>query len=131
MKDKLAGTVAQFHCNYYIGKKIVVSRSGLGSYPYEWYRAWKWGDGIHFISHEPPQLNHQTSRIPRGITEEFGLVFDHFAYSLPEQIKFKEQFYGYSGLFEQWEALQKTHGPVRLNRFFNHIQDRSVVDDAT
>lgn len=131
LKDRTAGVTAQFHCNYFIGKKIVVSRSGLGSYPYEWYRAWRWGKDIHFTSHEPPLLNHSPARIPRGITEEMGLVFDHFAYCVPKyQIEFKEDFYGYAGLLKSWEELQKTHGPVRLNRFFNHIQDRSVVDDA-
>lgn len=131
LKDRTPGTTAQFHCNYYIGKKVVVSRRGLGSYPYEWFRAWKWGEGIEFTSHEPPLLNHQPIRIPRGVTEEMGLVFDHFAYCTKENVTFKQDFYGYAGLLESWEELQKTHGPVRLNRFFNHIQDRSVVDDAT
>jgi len=122
---------AQFFCNYHIGKKIVVSRSGLGCYPYEWYRAWKWGEGIEFTSHEPPILNHQPIRIPRGITEEMGMVFDHYAYSTKSQVEFKEDFYGYTGLLKSWEELQKSHGPARLNRYFSHIQDRSVVDDAT
>ena len=131
LKDRTAGVTAQFHCNYYIGKKVVVSRSGLGSYPYEWYRAWKWGEKIHFTSHEPPLLNHQPARIPRGFTEELGLVFEHYAYSLPKQVEFKEQFYGYTGLLKSWDDLQKTIGPVRLNRFFTHIQDRTIVDDAT
>ena len=60
-----------------------------------------------------------------------GLVFDHFAYSLPKQVEFKEDFYGYTGLLKSWEDLQKTIGPVRLNRFFTHVQDRTIVDDAT
>jgi hypothetical protein len=129
--DRTPGTAAQFFCNYHIGKKVVVSRSGLGCYPYEWYRAWKWGEGIEFASHEPPILNHQPIRIPRGVTEEMGLVFDHFAYSVPAQVEFKQDFYGYAELLKSWEKLQKTHGPVRLNRYFTHVQDRSVVDDAT
>lgn len=129
--DRTPGTAAQFHCKYYIGKKVVVSRGGFGSYPYEWYRAWKWGEGIEFTSHEPPLLNHQPIRIPRGITEEMGLVFEHFAFSLRSQVEFKQDFYGYAGLTQQWEELQNTHGPVRLNKYFHHVQDRSVVDDAT
>jgi len=131
LKDRTPGVTAQFHCNYHIGKKVVVSRSGLGSYPYEWYRAWKWGEGIRFTSHEPPILNHQPIRIPRGITEEMGLVFEHYAYCTRENVAFKEDFYGYAGLLKSWEELQKTHGPVRLNKYFAHVQDRSVVDDAT
>jgi hypothetical protein len=130
LKDRTPGVAAQFHCNYYIGKKVVVSRRGLGCYPYEWYRAWKWGEGIEFTSHEPPILNHQPIRIPRGITEEMGLVFEHFAYSTRENVAFKQDFYGYAGLLKSWEELQNTHGPVRLNRYFAHIQDRSIVDDA-
>ena len=58
-------------------------------------------------------------------------MFEHYAYSLPAQVSFKEDFYGYTGLLESWEDLQKTNGPVRLNRFFNHVQDRTIVDDAT
>ena len=131
LKDRTPGVAAQFFCNYYIGKKVVVSRSGLGAYPYEWFRAWKWGEGIEFTSHEPPILNHQPIRIPRGITEEMGLVFEHYAYGTREQVRFKEDFYGYTGLLDSWDELQKTHGPVRINRFFSHVQDRSVVDDAT
>lgn len=130
MKDKLAGTTAQFYCNYHIGKKVVVTKNGFGSYPYEWFRAWKWGEGIHFTSHEPPQLNHQTARIPRGFTEELGLTFDHFAYCTENQIKFKEEFYGYTGLLQSWRDLQETHGPVRLNKYFGFVQDRAIVDDS-
>ena len=89
------------------------------------------GEGIEFTSHEPPLLNHQPIRIPRGITEEMGLVFEHYAFSLRPQVEFKEQFYGYAGLTQQWEELNKTHGPVRLNKYFHHVQDRSVVDDST
>lgn len=130
LKDRPPGTSAQFHCNYHIGKKVVVSKRGLGSYPYEWFRAWSWGEGIEFISHEPPALNHNPFRIPRGITEDMGLVFEHFAYSTKENVRFKEDFYGYAGLLKGWEELQQTHGPVRLNKYFSHVQDRAVVDDS-
>jgi hypothetical protein len=131
LKDRTPGVAAQFFCNYYIGKKVVVTRRGLGCYPYEWYRAWKWGQGIHFTSHEPPILNHQPIRIPRGVTEDMGLIFEHYAYCTPANVAFKEDFYGYAGLLKSWEELQQTNGPVRLNRYFAHIQDRSVVDDAS
>jgi hypothetical protein len=131
LKDRTPGVAAQFFCNYHIGKKVVVTRRGLGCYPYEWYRAWKWGQGIHFTSHEPPILNHQPIRIPRGVTEDMGLIFEHYAYCTPQTVAFKENFYGYAGLLKAWEELQQTSGPVRLNKYFSHIQDRSVVDDAS
>ena len=131
LKDRTPGVAAQFFCNYHIGKKVVVTRRGLGCYPYEWYRAWKWGQGIHFTSHEPPILNHQPIRIPRGVTEDMGLIFEHYAYCTPQTVAFKEDFYGYAGLLRSWEELQQTNGPVRLNRYFAHIQDKSVVDDAS
>ena len=48
-----------------------------------------------------------------------------------EMIKIaKEDFYGYAGLLKGWEELQQTHGPVRLNKYFSHVQDRAVVDDS-
>jgi hypothetical protein len=60
-----------------------------------------------------------------------GLIFEHYAYCTPQTVAFKENFYGYAGLLKAWEELQQTSGPVRLNKYFSHIQDRSVVDDAS
>jgi hypothetical protein len=63
------------------------------------------------------------------VTETWGLVFDHYAYSIQKQVEFKEDFYGYSGLVDGWKELQKTSGPVRLSQYFHHLQDKSVADD--
>lgn len=131
LKEGDYGKAAQFHCNYYVGeKKKVVTREGFGSNWYEWFRAWKWGPGVEFISHEPPKLNVQAPFVPRGVTEAMGLVFDHYAYATKEQAEFKESFYGYKGLVEGWEELQKTSGPVRLANYFPFLHDKSVADDC-
>lgn len=125
------GTPMQFVCNYYVGKtKKVITNKGFGSNWYEWIRAWKWGRGVAFTSHEPPKLNTQALMIPRAFTEGLGLTFNHYAYSTIEQVQFKEDFYGYKGLVEGWERLQKTSSPVRLADYFSFVTDRSVVDDC-
>jgi hypothetical protein len=125
------GRAMQFHCNYYVGQnKKVVTREGFASHWYEWFRAWKWGRGVEFVSHEPPKLNVQSMMIPRGVTETWGLTFDHFAYATKEQAQFKEDFYGYKGLVEGWERLQQTTSPVRLRDYFPFITDKSVADEC-
>ena len=125
------GRAMQFHCNYYVGQnKKVVTREGFASHWYEWLRAWKWGRDVHFTSHEPPKLNVQSMMIPRGMTETWGLIFDHFAYATKEQAQFKEDFYGYKGLVEGWERLQQTTSPVRLRDYLPFITDKSVADEC-
>jgi hypothetical protein len=68
--------------------------------------------------------------IPRGVTETWGLTFDHFAYATKEQAQFKEDFYGYKGLVEGWEKLQQITSPVRLRDYFPFITDKSVADEC-
>ena len=125
------GTAAQFFCRYFVGpKKIVKTRGGFSSYPYEWFRAWRWGQGVEFISHEPPRLNRAAGVIAREATESLGLVFNHMAYATREQARFKQDFYGYAGLAEAWDKLQQTSGLVRLGEFFTWIHDATLAGDA-
>jgi len=131
LKGAEDGATMQFSCNFFVGeKKKIVTREGYSSSWYEWMRAWKWGKNVCFTSHEPPRLNIQSRLVPRGVTETWGLVFNHYAYATQKQVEFKEDFYGYKGLVDGWKELQKTIGPVRLNQFFHHVQDKSVADDA-
>jgi len=124
------GTPMQFECNYFVApKKVVITKTGFASQPYEWFRAWRWGKDIKFESHEPPMLNVRTPFIPRGMTGMMGLIFNHYAYTTPEQVKFKEQFYGWDGFYERWKELQETTGPVRLKRFIPYASENTVVDD--
>jgi len=39
-------------------------------------------------------------------TEQLGLIFQHFAYVTPQQLRFKEQYYGYTNAASQWMELQ-------------------------
>jgi hypothetical protein len=131
LKGAEDGATMQFHCNFFVGEnKRVVTREGYGSNWYEWMRAWKWGKDVCFTSHEPPRLNIQSRLVPRGVTETWGLVFDHYAYAIQKQVEFKEDFYGYKGLVDGWKELQKTIGPVRLSQYFPHLHDKSVADDC-
>lgn len=126
-----AGTAMQFPCDFYVGpSKKIVSQGCYGSMPYEWLRAWRWGPGVRFESHEPPSLNISGKVIPRGVCDSMGLRMDHRAYASREQAAFKEQYYGYAGLLDGWDRLQKTVGPVRLSGFFPHVRDHAVADDA-
>lgn len=123
-----AGTAMQFRCDYWVGpsKKIITS-DGYGNMPYEWFRAWRWGQGAKFVSHEPPAVEPGGEVIPRW---SHNLVLDHRAYATRNQARFKEEFYGYAGLVDGWDRLQKTTGPVRLSDYFSHVTDATVVDDA-
>ena len=131
LMDRQPGTAAQFHCRYFVGpRKVVRTHGGFGSRPYEWFRAWRWGQGVEFISHEPPRLNRIGPVISREATESLGLVFDHMAYTTRAQVEFKQDFYGYDGLLSAWEKLQFTAGPVRLAEYFTFLHDATLVDDA-
>lgn len=125
------GTATQFHCRYFVGpKKIVRTRGGFGSRPYEWFRAWRWGQGMGFISHEPPRLDRHGPVISREETEKMGLVFDHMAYADRQAVQFKQDYYGYDGLLPSWQKLQETTGLVRLAEYFTFLHDATLVGDA-
>lgn len=125
------GSAMQFPCDFYVGpKKKIITRGGYGSMPYEWIRAWRWGRGLEFTSHEPPSLNVTARWFDPGVCESMGLRMDHRAYATRAQAEFKEDFYGYVGLAAGWDRLQQTCGPVRLSEYFHHVWDASVVDDA-
>ena len=120
---KPIGTGAQFDCRVYVGpRKVVTTRLGFGSMPYEWIRAWRFGPGVRFISHEPPALNVSAECVSREDTHRMGLIFHHFAYATREQVEFKEEFYRQPGLVAGWDRLQQTAGTVRLGNFFPFLR---------
>jgi hypothetical protein len=122
------GDAMQFACRLFVGpRKVVTTKVGFGSMPYEWFRAWRWGAGLAFVKHEPPQLNKPGVICPRWQTEQAGLIFDHYAYETEAQARFKEIFYGYARLAENWRLLQKTSGNVRLCDFFHWLKDQPWV----
>jgi len=62
-----------------------------------------------WAAHEPPRLaepmpNDQWRDVAgqsflHEETEQLGLIFQHFAYVTPQQLRFKEQYYGYTNSF--------------------------------
>ncbi len=63
--------------------------------------------------------------------DERGLVFQHFAYATERQLAFKEKYYGYRGITDQWKALQAYRDfPVRLRQFLNWpwVDPEAMVD---
>jgi hypothetical protein len=119
---------------------VISTRHGYGNHDSEWLRAWRYRPGCRWAAHEPPLLAEQ---LPSGrqrlltelgafgheLTESAGLIFQHLAYVLPEQLRFKELYYGYRGALEQWTALQRQQvWPVRLDRFFAWVKDQSLAD---
>lgn len=137
-------TAAFYWCNYFVGKKLAIStRNCYAQNPQqEWLRTWRYKPGAVWVAHEPPRLEEP---LPNGHwrdiaavnpfshqeTESKGLVFQHFAYVTPEQLQFKEQYYGYSDAVAQWEKLQQqTKFPVFLRDYFAWVGDGTQVDTA-
>ena len=125
-------TAAYYWCWYFVGEKLIIStRNCYAQNPrQEWLRTWRYKPGSVWVAHEPPRLEEP---LPNGQwrdvasvnpflhqeTENLGLVFQHFAYVTPEQLRFKEQYYGYKNAVNQWKALQETvKFPVRLGEYF-------------
>lgn len=109
-----------FKCNYFVGPNLLTEGENCyGNNSYEWNRLWVIKDKTEWISHEPPRIKGLTSFVPKSWTSERNWKFDHYAYVFESQVKFKENFYGYTGAVEQWKKLQsQTNFPIQLNQFF-------------
>ncbi len=133
---------AWFWCHYFVGPELVVaSRNCYSQNPHQdWLRAWRFRPGMKWLTHEPPVL---AERLADGTwknladgptfthrqTEAAGLVFQHFAYATEAQLRFKEQYYGYSGAVEAWRALQLRRDlPLRLKEVFPWVTDETLID---
>lgn len=137
-------TAAFYWCWYFVGENLVIStRNCYAQNPaQEWLRTWRFKPGCVWVRHEPPILaEHLPDGELRNVaefnafrheeTENLGLVFQHFAYVIPEQLKFKEQYYGYTNALLQWTALQQqTKFPVLLREYLGWVQDGTTVDIA-
>ena len=137
-------TAAFYWCWYFVGENLVIStRNCYANNPqYEWLRTWRFKPGMVWASHEPPRL---AEPLPNGKwrdvasinpfhhqeTEKQGLIFQHFAYVTPNQLRFKEQYYGYKNATYQWLNLQqKTQFPVLLRQYFDWVKDDTEVNSA-
>ena len=111
---------ARFFCQYRVGPNLIVtSENTYGNKTGEWHRAWRYTPGMRFERHEPPVMNGIAERCAtREFTRDMGLVFDHWAYALEAQVKFKEFFYGYTGAVQHCKRLQAHNNfPTKLNNF--------------
>ncbi|WP_071190211.1 FkbM family methyltransferase [Trichormus sp. NMC-1] len=137
-------TAAFYWCWYFVGEKLIIStRNCYAQNPQqEWLRTWKYKPGSFWAAHEPPVLveplldgQHQNiaaiNPFLHDETEKNGLVFQHFAYVTSEQLRFKEQYYGYSNAVSQWQALQSNSKfPTLLRNYFAWVGDETIVDIA-
>lgn len=119
-----------FKCNYYVGPNLVIQNENCyGNNSYEWSRLWRIKDKTEWISHEPPRIKDCSKVLSRNFTKEKGWIFDHYAYVLEEQLKFKENFYGYKNAYQQWKNLQLNQKfPCYLREYFGWVIDNSIVN---
>jgi hypothetical protein len=95
-----------FYSNYFVGKNIVSDglwgegRSDRQPLLNAYRRLWLW-KGERFSAHEPPTLC--TGNAPEVLLSQ---RFNHYAYYFDADVKFKELYYKYDGLYDKWLALQ-------------------------
>ncbi len=137
-------TAAYYWCSYFVGEKLVISsRNCYTQNPQqEWLRTWRFKPGYTWEAHEPPILverlsNNQIKDIAKvnpflhEETEKHNLLFQHYAYVLSEQLKFKETYYGYKDAESQWLKLQKPEIlPLFLSDYLSWVTDETMVDNA-
>jgi ADP-heptose:LPS heptosyltransferase len=136
-------TAAYFLCHFFFKNLVVTSANTYGNHlAYEWLRVWRFRPGDQWLSHEPPRLCRQSDDgenwddlgtldpFTHGETLRDDLVFRHYAYVLPAQLRFKEVYYGYENALKEWEDLPAT-GPILLRDHLSWIDDATTVDDGT
>lgn len=131
---------ADFWCRFFVGPNLITTgRDCYANNPkWEWRRAWTFRKDARFEahcppfmfrSHEPPDAtNSEWSVITQDQTERRGLVFDHYAYVNEAQLRFKEEYYGYTDAVKHWRRLQANKvWPARLGDFFPWVKDQTTV----
>ncbi|MCB8759381.1 FkbM family methyltransferase [Planktothrix agardhii 1029] len=138
-------TAAFYWCWYFVGENLLIStRNCYAENPQQdWLRTWRFKPGMVWAAHEPPIL---VETLPDGQqqnvaavnpflhheTEQQGLIFQHFAYVMPQQLQFKEEYYGYQNALKLWQNLQSaTQFPVFLREYFPWVQDQTQVNTTT
>ncbi len=137
-------TAAYYWCWYFVGEKLVIStRNCYTQNPQqEWLRTWRFKPEYIWAAHEPPILVERISdneiidiaKINPFLheeTEKYNLLFQHYSYVLPNQLKFKETYYGYKEAENQWLKLQKAETfPLRLSEYLSWVTDGTMVNRA-
>ena len=135
-------TAAFFLCHYFIRNLVITTANTYGNHvEFEWLRVWRYRPGDFWASHEPPRLCRPLSAkgiaidlaeinpFMHGETLRDDLVFRHLAYVLPEQLRFKETYYGYKNALAEWKQLP-AHGPLRLRDYLSWINDNAIADNC-
>jgi Methyltransferase domain len=133
---------AILRCWYFVGPNLLINRKR--PYPeLPWRRVWRFKPGMRWAAHEPPILTElvsgsdqwadvtQVNPITPEELEPYKLVFQHFAYVTEEQLRFKETYYGYKGITENWKKLQNYNDfPAPLRHFFDWpwVHPHAMVD---
>ena len=137
-------TAARYWSWYFVGPGLVTStRHSYGNDPRrDGLRTWRFEPGMLFFSHEPPVLGNPqpdgrildvgaSNAFSADEMERRGVVFQHHPWATPDQVRFKEAYYGYEGAVDAWRALQAhPRFPVALREFFPWVGDDTVVDRA-
>lgn len=135
-------TASYYLCNFFVGEKLIItSKNTYGNYTeFEWLRTWKYKPGDKWLTHEPPVLGRKYNNrewkdlakvdpFIHAVTQYHQLIFQHYAYVIPAQLKFKEKYYGYKNALNQWSNLQReTQFPKLLKNYFEWVNDDAVVD---
>jgi glycosyltransferase involved in cell wall biosynthesis/predicted O-methyltransferase YrrM len=135
---------AFYWCWYFVGEELLIStRNCYAQNPQqEWLRTWRYKPRMVWAAHEPPMLLEPLANgewrnvadinsFSHQETEQNGLVFQHFAYVMPKQLQFKEQYYGYKNALNCWNSLQEENQfPVLLRQFLPWVRDNTMVDTA-
>ncbi|MGA1869476.1 MAG: glycosyltransferase family 9 protein [bacterium] len=135
-------TAAYYFCHYFVGEDLVTTtRNTYGNHTgFEWLRTWRYEPGYRWMSHEPPRLCRidgegkvedcaTVDPFTQSDTEKEGLIFQHYAYVIKEQLCFKEIYYGYARALDKWYALQaQQEFPVILRNFFPWVTDTAAVN---
>lgn len=134
-----AKTAAYFLCHFFVTDNMVTASVNTygNNLEYEWLRVWRFVPGAEWLSHEPPRLclhGDPSLDLAKGNvfshleTATFGLVFQHFAYAIEAQIKFKEDYYGYRGALTNWKAMKCVEEvPFYLRDYFPWVSDDTKV----
>ena len=118
----------------FLGKTKYVIRNGDSWGSQNFPRPWRYKPGYAWKSHEPPILINKRGQSLLKINPFRGaevghLGYHHYNYALPEQIKFKETYYGYKDLYEGWLKMQDMPGRVHVHDFFKFIDTEGVFAD--
>ena len=138
-------TAAFYWCWFYVGLENVVStRNCYSQNPaVEWLRTWRFEPGMHWAAHEPPILVTDNGKnelvnvaminpFTHDETERHGLIFQHYAYAIPQQLWFKEKYYGYHNAMEQWNKLLSVdESPVAIKDYLAWVTDETMIDKVS